>query len=121
MTSARRCWRARPRRSPRSRARATAAPTATATTPLGPGYALLDAIFWFVAGLAERQPLLLAVDDLHWVDDASLRALDYLARRLAELPVALIAALRPAEPGASASLLDALRQRPRPSGSCCVR
>ncbi len=79
---------------------------------LGPGHALLDAIFWFVAGLAERQPLLLAVDDLHWVDDASLRALDYLARRVAELPVALVAALRPAEPGASAPLLDALRQLP---------
>jgi DNA-binding CsgD family transcriptional regulator len=40
-------------------------------------------------------PLLLAVDDLQWADPDSLRLLLFLAARLRELPVALIATLRP--------------------------
>ena len=42
-----------------------------------------------VAGLSERGPVLLALDDAHWADPPSLDALAYLAQRVSELPVAL--------------------------------
>jgi DNA-binding CsgD family transcriptional regulator len=75
------------------------------------GFPLLHALYWLLANLAAGGPLLLAIDDLQWVDDSSLRALDYLAQRLGDLPVALVAALRPAEPGAHNELLGALGRR----------
>jgi DNA-binding CsgD family transcriptional regulator len=46
------------------------------------------------------RPLLLALDDLHWADEDSLNLIAFLARRLARLPVALIATLRPWPPRA---------------------
>jgi DNA-binding CsgD family transcriptional regulator len=60
-------------------------------------FAVLHGLHWLVAELAARAPLALAIDDAHWSDVASLRFLGYLARRLEELPVALIVAARPAE------------------------
>jgi DNA-binding CsgD family transcriptional regulator len=77
-----------------------------------PGLAALHAIYWLATNLSLERPLLIAVDDLHWLDDPSLQTLDYLGRRLADLPVALVVALRPAEPGASHELIDALRSQP---------
>ena len=74
-----------------------------------PGYTLLHALFWLVANLASEQPLALLVDDLHWVDEASLRLLDFVARRAGDLPLLLVGTTRPAEPGAHAELLDTLR------------
>jgi DNA-binding CsgD family transcriptional regulator len=41
------------------------------------------------------RPFLLALDDLHWADEDSLRVVSFLARRAAWLPIALIATLRP--------------------------
>ena len=51
-------------------------------------------------------------DDLHWADTASLRWLVFLAERLEDVPVLLVAATRPAEPGAEQELLDALMAAP---------
>ena len=45
-------------------------------------FAALHGLFWLASNLAAEQPLLLAVDDLHWCDRPSLRFLAYLARRL---------------------------------------
>jgi len=44
---------------------------------------------------AAPRPALLAVDDLHWADADSLALLSFLCRRIAALPVAVIATLRP--------------------------
>jgi DNA-binding CsgD family transcriptional regulator len=91
----------------------SAAVAAAVVEPVGAaveaGFALLHALFWLAANLAAEQPLLLLVDDLHWVDEASLRALDYFARRAGELPLLVVGATRPSEPGAHAELLDSLR------------
>ena len=76
------------------------------------GFAALHAIYWLTANVAADGPLLLAVDDVHWADEASVQALGHLARRIADLPVVLIVALRPEEPGAPAALLDDLRAIP---------
>lgn len=76
------------------------------------GFAALHGIYWLAANVAADGPLVLSVDDLHWVDASSLRALGYLAQRIADLPIVILLALRPAEPGAPAALLDALRGQP---------
>lgn len=80
-----------------------------------PGHAVLSGLAWLVAGLAERGPLLLRVDDLHWTDNASMRFLEFLGRRIDELPVLLIASARPTEPGAPQALIDELAAGPAAS------
>jgi DNA-binding CsgD family transcriptional regulator len=47
-----------------------------------------------VSTLAQEHPLVLAVDDLQWLDGPSARALEFVGRRLQEAPVALLAAAR---------------------------
>src|SRR4051794_7625735 len=75
-------------------------------------YASLQALYWLLANLAARGPVLLLADDLHWADAASLRWLVFLAERVEEVPAVLLAASRPAEPGAEQDLLDALMTGP---------
>jgi DNA-binding CsgD family transcriptional regulator len=64
----------------------------------------LHGLYWLTANIAHRAPAMLAVDDLHWSDDPSLRWLNYLARRLEGLPVLVLLASRPmsTETGAEA-------------------
>jgi tetratricopeptide (TPR) repeat protein len=73
-----------------------------------PSFSALHGLYWLTINLADAQPLLVAVDDAHWADVASLRWLIYLARRLAGVPLALVLATRPAEPGPVQALLDEL-------------
>src|SRR5207244_5669430 len=74
--------------------------------------AVLHGLFWLVSNLAERDRLMLVVDDAHWADRPSLRFLAYLARRLSGLPVLLLMAVRPREPGSQAELVSALSADP---------
>jgi DNA-binding CsgD family transcriptional regulator len=81
----------------------------------------LHGLFWLCSTLAEAGPIVVAVDDAHWADEPSLRFLAYLAQRVAELPVAVIVAARPAAPGATGDLLARLATHAdttvlRPSG-----
>jgi predicted ATPase len=73
------------------------------------GFAAMQAIYQLSSELAAEHPVLAAVDDAHWADGSSLHALEFLARRLADLPMVVFAAIRPDEPGARTELLDALR------------
>ena len=57
---------------------------------------------------ATRDPVLIALDDLQWCDPSSLRWLAYLANRSAGLPIALVLAGSPEEPGADRFLVDEL-------------
>ncbi|MEV4422980.1 AAA family ATPase [Patulibacter sp. NPDC049589] len=59
-----------------------------------PGFPVLHGCWWLLQGLAAARPRLVVVDDVHWADPASLRVLAYLAGRLEELPVVLVAGLR---------------------------
>lgn len=68
--------------------------------------AVLHGLYWFVAGLAERGPLALLVDDAHLLDPASARFLLYLARRIGSLRVLLVVALRPADPVRTAAFSE---------------
>ena len=73
--------------------------------------------------LADEAPLLLVVDDVHWADAPSLRWLVQLARRLDDLPLGLLCAVRSGEPAAEPELMAELLAatadppvRPRPLG-----
>jgi DNA-binding CsgD family transcriptional regulator len=52
------------------------------------------AVFQVVSGSADASPLILIVDDAQWVDRSSLGVLSFVARRLENEPVALMAAVR---------------------------
>jgi DNA-binding CsgD family transcriptional regulator len=47
-----------------------------------------------LAGAAAGGGLLVVADDLHWMDDATLGVLRFVARRIASVPVALLATIR---------------------------
>jgi hypothetical protein len=75
-------------------------------------FATLHGLYWFVAGLCNTAPTLLAVDDAHWDDLPSLRFLAYLARRLDGLKLALLVTARP-EPVERQELLRLLAAEPQ--------
>jgi DNA-binding CsgD family transcriptional regulator len=66
-------------------------------------------LYWLCANLADLGPMLVSVDDVHWADEPSLLFLTYLARRAAELPLAICATTRPAESEPMKRHLTALR------------
>ena len=90
-------------------AEAVIAPRSAAAPPAGDlSHAALHGLYWLVVNLAERAPLLVAVDDLQWVDGPSLRFLHYLVMRLDGVPVAIVATLRSGEASPEPELLDGL-------------
>jgi DNA-binding CsgD family transcriptional regulator len=79
-----------------------------------PSYTFLHGLYWLTANLAERSPLLLAIDDVHWADDPSLRFLIHLARRLDGVRVAIALATRTREVAGQRELLRSLVLEARP-------
>jgi predicted ATPase/class 3 adenylate cyclase len=49
----------------------------------------------FFEAVTEDHPALICLEDIHWADDSSLDAIEYLARACANLPVLFIALARP--------------------------
>jgi DNA-binding CsgD family transcriptional regulator len=85
-------------------------------------------LFVVMAGAAELRPTLLAIDDLHWCDAASLEFVLYVVHRLDELPVALVMTRRPNGGGEVSDPLDRIATNPwvqverlRPLGPEAVR
>jgi DNA-binding CsgD family transcriptional regulator len=60
-------------------------------------FPLLHGLHWLCAGLADREPLVLCVDDLQWADEPSRRFLAYLGARAPELPALIVATRRTGE------------------------
>jgi len=77
----------------------------------GNSFAALHGLYWLVANLATTEPLVLAVDDLQWADEPSLRWLVYLCHRLEGLPVLVAATTRPLRPGHGQLLAELLTVR----------
>jgi DNA-binding CsgD family transcriptional regulator len=82
---------------------------ARSTAPHDTSFASVHGLYWLTVNMAARQPLLVAVDDAHWADQASLRWLAYLTARLEGLDAAVLVALRPAESASKAGALLAIR------------
>jgi DNA-binding CsgD family transcriptional regulator len=72
------------------------------------GLEALHGLYWLTVNLAAASPVFLAVDDVHWCDGPSLRFLLYLRRRLEGLPLLLLLAVRPGEPGGEQGLVSLL-------------
>ncbi|HEX8648174.1 MAG TPA: AAA family ATPase [Thermoleophilaceae bacterium] len=68
-------------------------------------FATLHGLYWLVVNLTADAPLLVTVDDLHWVDRPSLRFLAYLAPRLEGLPILIATGLRTGESGTDPTLI----------------
>jgi DNA-binding CsgD family transcriptional regulator len=79
-----------------------------------PSFSALHGLYWLTVNLAQDGPLMLAIDDLHWVDGPSLRFVAHLLPRIADLPVLVLAATRPpsSEPGADVEMLARLALAP---------
>ncbi|WP_409328981.1 BTAD domain-containing putative transcriptional regulator [Trujillonella humicola] len=97
---------------------ARAAAPAGAVFDLAPGecpdgsFAVLHGLYWLAVNLAATGPLVLALDDLQWCDDASLRALTYLVRRMDAVPVLVAGTVRTGEQAGEDALLAELALDP---------
>ena len=76
------------------------------------GFATLHGLYWVATGIAAERPLLLTVDDAHWVDEPTLRALSFLAGRIADVPIVLVITIRSQEPSRVAAVLTSLESDP---------
>lgn len=68
--------------------------------------------------LAEQQPLLLVLEDLHWSDPASIQLLAYLARRRGGSRLMIVGSFRPTEVILQEHPLASLRRELKPRGLC---
>lgn len=76
-------------------AAALARPVFDAATDPASIAGVVHGLYWLCSNLADEAPLLLVVDDAHWTDEASLRFLSHLARRVDDLPILLALGSRP--------------------------
>lgn len=58
---------------------------------------LLESGVTFFARLAEKMPLLLVFDDIHWADSGTINMVRHLARRTRDLPILILATYREIE------------------------
>lgn len=97
-------------------------PDLGARTTAGPDddrYRLFESVCSFLLTIARSSPqgLLLILDDLHWADQATAQLVVHLARKLAGVPLLLMATYRTVELDRTAPLVDALAELSR-EGIC---
>jgi DNA-binding CsgD family transcriptional regulator len=121
-------WRARLLEGAASLSAPVVAPGATPDGRIGEQTAIVHGLYWLMANLAEKRPLVIAVDDLQWSDGQSLQFLAYLSRRLDGLTVLLVVAVRTGDPQVDPSVIAELLSipsvqvvRPRPLSIEAVR
>jgi class 3 adenylate cyclase/DNA-binding CsgD family transcriptional regulator len=78
--------------------------------------AVFTALGGVLRAIARAGPVLVAVDDLQWLDGSSLRALEFVWRRLVDEPVGLLASAR-IDAARPSSLGPALRLAPLSAGA----
>jgi DNA-binding CsgD family transcriptional regulator len=69
-------------------------------------FAVMHGLSLLAGALAERAPLVLVLDDLHWCDEPSVRWIGLLATRVAGQRIAVLAGTRPVEGFASSDGMD---------------
>ena len=96
-------------------ARLPALPALSSDFPEARQARLFQALLQLFDVLAQPQPLVMALDNIQWTDDASLRFVHFLARQAASHPMLLICAFRDDEIDAAPQLapwVDSLRHEP---------
>jgi len=78
----------------------------------GSTFAVTHGLYWLSANLAEMRPLVLAVDDAHWADEASQDWLAYLIPRIEGERILLALTVRPRELDPASRLAAALASFP---------
>ena len=71
-------------------------------------FRFFDAVATFLRNAAERAPLVLVLDDLHWADAPSLRLLQFVARELSDTKILVLGTYRDVELGRRHPLSQAL-------------
>ncbi|MCC6641688.1 MAG: AAA family ATPase [Deltaproteobacteria bacterium] len=71
-------------------------------------FRLFEALARFLVRAARERPQLVVLEDVHWVDAASLRALDFLAGEIASAPILVVVTCREEEIGPEHPLTHAL-------------
>jgi DNA-binding CsgD family transcriptional regulator/tetratricopeptide (TPR) repeat protein len=98
----------------RARVRSLAGSREDLRAPADPGdLTVSHGLFTVMAGAAETRATLLAIDDLHWADTASLEFVLYVLHRLDELPVALVMTRRPEPAWEPSEALDRISSHPQ--------
>jgi DNA-binding CsgD family transcriptional regulator len=77
-----------------------------------PSFGILYGLYWLTANLAAERPLLLAIDDLHWCDRASLRFLAYVQARVEGLRLLVASTVRTGESEADSRLVSEVAHDP---------
>ena len=62
-------------------------------------YQRLHGLYWVIANLARERPLVIAIDDAQWADEASMAAERFLSLRIADLPMVLLLGVRTTDVG----------------------
>ncbi|MCC9311459.1 LuxR family transcriptional regulator [Kitasatospora sp. RB6PN24] len=75
------------------------------------GFAVGAAALALLAEAARTAPVLLLLDDMHWIDSSSATVFAFLQRRCAELPLVIIGASRPDGPAAQTWSAEAVEVR----------
>ncbi|MBA2452186.1 MAG: hypothetical protein H0V47_03380 [Chloroflexia bacterium] len=83
----------------------------------GARFQLFDAVSNVFKRIADREPLLLVLEDLHWADRSSLLLLDFLARDLRASRIVILATYRESDVDRFHPLNQALSQIVRQSGN----
>jgi tetratricopeptide (TPR) repeat protein len=71
--------------------------SSTALLDQDPTFQMCDTISRTLLEVAQRQPVMVVVDDLHWADAASLRVLEFVVRSVALEPLLIVATYRDIE------------------------
>jgi tetratricopeptide (TPR) repeat protein len=73
-------------------------------------FGVVYGLYWLTVNLAERRPLAILIDDVHWADDFTLRSLAYIAERVDDVGVAIVVAIRSGDPHSESELIGHLWQ-----------
>jgi tetratricopeptide (TPR) repeat protein len=71
---------------------------------------MFNGVLDFISRAAHVQPLLLVLEDLHWVDESTMLLLQHIVQRLQEIPVLVVGTYRDTELDVARSLAKALEE-----------
>lgn len=83
-------------------------------------YRLFDAVLSWLETAADRQPVMIVVDDIHWAAQPTMQMLRHLLRRVPDAPLCIVSTYRDTEADESSHLLHFLGETQRLSGTALI-